>query len=328
MTTAPAAPPAPLRVFVTGGSGFLGRHLLPALVQAGHEVLALARSGRSASTVAELGARPVRASLGEVEVAMLEAVDVVVHAAAKAEDWGEWADFERVNVAGTAQLLEAARTAGVRRFVHISTEAVHFTGHDLVDIDEDEPVRPDSPFPYAATKARAEQLVRAASDIETLVLRPRLIWGPGDSTVLPVLQKAARDGSFAWVDGGGQRISTTHVHNLVDAILAALRAGPSGAVVFVTDAETHSARDFLGRYAAAAGTPLPSRSVPGWLLRGAARLLAAAWQRLPLRGPPPITPFAASMLSAQVTIRSRRAEELLGWRPAVDLEAGLAGMAG
>lgn len=311
-------------VFVTGGSGFVGRHLIPALVAQGRSVRALARSDASAAAVAALGATPVRGALGALPPGALEGVDTVVHAAAKAEDWGPLEDFVRVNVAGTAHLLDAAWRAGVRRFVHISTEAAHFTGTDLVDIDEDQPLCPDSPFPYAATKARAEALVRAAAGIETVVLKPRLVWGPGDSTVLPVLQKAAADGAFAWVDGGRQRISTTHVHNLVGAVLAAIDRAPAGTVAFVVDDETHTARDFLGAYAAAAGTPLPARSVPGWLLRGAARALAAVWTGLGLAGAPPITPFAAAMLSSTVTIRSDRAATALGWTPALDLAAGLA----
>ena len=316
-----------LNVFVTGGSGFLGRHLLPALQDAGHRVHALARSDASAALVEGLGATPVRGSLGELPAAALSGIDLVIHAAAKAEDWGPLADFVRVNVEGTAQLLAAAKAAGVPRFVHISTEAVHFTGEDLVQIDEDAPLRPDSPFPYAATKAQAEQLVRAAEGIETVVLRPRLIWGPGDTTVLPVLQKAAREGSFAWVDGGRQRISTTHVHNLTDAILVAMGDAPAGAVLFITDAETHTARAFLGRYAAAAGTPLPDRSLPSWLLRAGASLLSGVWRLLSLQGAPPVTPFAAAMLSAEVTIRSDRAETLLGWRAPVDFESGIASVA-
>jgi len=314
-----------LRVFVTGGSGFVGSHLIPALVAAGHSVWALARSEASARRVEALGARRVWGELGAVHWEALDDIDVIVHAAAKAEDWGDPVLFDAINVTGTQQLLEAARSAGVKRFIHISTEAAVFRGRDLIDIDESVPLAPDSPFPYSASKAKAEQAVQAANSeaLSTVVLRPRLIWGPGDSTVLPVVAQAAEDGTFAWTNQGAQQISTTHVHNLVDAILAALHRGPGGTVAFVVDAETHTMRDFLTAYAEAAGIELPTRSVPGWLLRTAASVLAWGWTAFDLDGRPPITPFAASLLSSHITIRSTAAEEAMGWRPPIGFKEGL-----
>lgn len=319
----------PSRIFVTGGSGFVGGHLIPALLAAGHSVRALARSEASAARVEALGAEVVRGELGRVSVDDLCGVDAVVHAAAKAEDWGDWSDFEAVHVHGTRQLLEAARAAGVPRLVHLSTEAVLFRGDDLVDVDENAPLALDSPFAYPATKARAEQLVRDANSAElaTIVLRPRLIWGPGDTTVLPVVARAAADGAFAWIDGGGQRTSTTHVHNLVDAILVALDRAPGGLVAFIVDAETHTTRSFLTAYLRAAGVDLPDRSVPGWAMRAAAGGLAWVWRLLGLRGRPPVSPLTASMLSATVTIRSSVAADVLGWEPVVDHATGLRAVA-
>lgn len=314
------------RIFVTGGSGFVGGHLIPALIADGHHVFALARSDRSAARVEALGAQPVRGSLGTVAPRDLQGIDAIIHAAAKVEDWGDPADFEAVNVDGTRQLLDAARAARVTRFIHVSSEAVHFTGKDLVDIDENTPLAVDSPFAYSASKARAEQLVQAANSdtLATIVLRPRIIWGPGDTTILPELEKAVADGAFAWMDGGGQQISTTHVANLVDAICTAVDRAPGGTVAFVVDSERHTARSFFTAYASAAGLTLPGRSLPSWLLRGTASLLAAAWTTFGIRGRPPITPFAANMLSATLTIRSTRAAEVMNWAPVVDFEHGLA----
>src|SRR5215213_9017454 len=111
--------------FVTGGSGFIGGKLIERLRGEGLEIRALARSDASAEAVAAAGAEPVRGDLDSVE-ALREGTrgcDYVFHAAAKVEDWGEPAEFERINVQGTRNVLEASAAAGVRRFVHVGTEA-------------------------------------------------------------------------------------------------------------------------------------------------------------------------------------------------------------
>src|SRR5207247_9332095 len=100
--------------------------------------------------------------------------------------------FERGNVTGTENALEACRSAGVRRFVHVGTEAALLAGQPLVNVDETAPLRPDSPVLYSSTKARAEQAVRQASadGFGPAVVRPRLVWGVGDTSILPSLTRS------------------------------------------------------------------------------------------------------------------------------------------
>ncbi|MDC0683435.1 NAD-dependent epimerase/dehydratase family protein [Sorangium atrum] len=205
-----------MKVFVTGGSGFIGGHLIEGLVRAGHEVSALARSPRSADVVRRHGATPVAADLGTLKGEDLAGAEAAVHCAAYVEEWGTRAQFWEGNVEGTARVLDAARAAGVRRFVHVGTEAALFDGHDLIAIDETHPYPERQRFLYSETKAEAERRVLAANEpggMTTVSIRPRLVWGPRDATVLPVVLRMAREGSFAWLDGGGARTSTTHVAN-------------------------------------------------------------------------------------------------------------------
>ena len=150
---------------------------------------ALARSERSADAVAALGAEPVRGDLDDVG-SMTEGARgcaVTFHLAAHLGQWGEPEEFERGNVTGTRNALEASAQAGVRRFVHCGTEAALMAGEPLVNVDETAPRRPDSKALYSATKARAEEAVIAANrdGFETLSMRPRFVWGAGDTTLLP-----------------------------------------------------------------------------------------------------------------------------------------------
>jgi nucleoside-diphosphate-sugar epimerase len=314
-----------MRIFVTGASGFVGSHVARTLAR-GHEVLAMARSEDGEAHVRALGATPVRCALGGVRADHLARVDVVVHCAARAEDWGTRRQFWEANVDGTRQLLEVARAAGVRRFVHIGTEAALFDGHDLEAVDEERPYPRRQRFFYSESKAEAERLVLAADapGLTTLSLRPRLVWGPGDRSVLPTLIDTVERGGFAWIDGGRARTSTTHVANLVHAVEQALTRGRGGQAYFVADDEESTVREFLGRLMATRGVVPPERSVPGAVLRPLARVVETLWAWLRPGRRPPITSFAASMMSRTVTVRTDKARRELGYAPPVAVADGLA----
>ncbi|XYI00663.1 NAD-dependent epimerase/dehydratase family protein [Sorangium sp. So ce1128] len=315
-----------MKVFVTGGSGFIGGHLIEALVRAGHEVSALARSAKSADVVRRYGATPVAADLGTLKAEELAGAEAAVHCAARAEEWGTRAQFWEANVEGTARALEAARAAGVRRFVHVGTEAALFDGHDLVDIDETHPYPDRQRFLYPETKAEAERRALAANEpggMTTLSIRPRFVWGPRDATVLPVVLRMAREGSFAWLDGGRARTSTTHVANLVHALLLALERGQGGRAYFVADDGTRSMREFLSALARTQGVELPGRSFPSAVALPLAAAIEGAWRLLGVRRAPPMTRFAVAMMSRTVTVKTDRARAELGYAPVLGVEEGL-----
>lgn len=317
-----------MRIFITGASGFIGGHVAEALSDS-HEVLALARSEASAEIVRGYGATPVRGSLGAIAPADLEGVEVVIHCAAFVEEWGTREQFWSVNVEGTRQLLDAARQAGVRRFIHIGTEAALFDGHDLIDVDESHPYPERQRFLYSETKAEAERVVLAASgpDFTTISLRPRFVWGPRDQSVLPAILRMAEAGRFVWIDGGRARTSTTHVANLVHAVGLALERGQGGQAYFVADAGEISMREMLTRLAATRGVTLPSRSIPGKVARAIAAAAEKIWLVFRLPGQPPLTRFTAAMMSSSVTVRTDKARAELGYEPVIRVEDGLAVLA-
>jgi nucleoside-diphosphate-sugar epimerase len=226
-----------MRIFVTGASGFVGGAATKKLVVAGHDVRAMSRSEKSDAAIGALGAAPVRCDLESVTSAEIGDAEAVLHCAAFVEQWGPREAWKRFNVDGTARMLAAAREAGVKRFIHIGTEAALFHGQHLRGVDESYPLAPNSPYPYSSTKAQAEKLVRDATapGFETVVLRPRFIWGPGDTTLLPTIEAMARAGKFMWINGGRAMTSTTHINNLVHAIELALTKGQPGAAYFILD---------------------------------------------------------------------------------------------
>lgn len=319
-----------MKIFITGGSGFVGGAAIAALAPA-HQVTALSRSASSDAAIGERGGTPVRGDLETVSAEMLKGDDAVIHCAAFVEEWGPYATYRAVNVTGTERLLAAAKAAGAKRFIHIGTEAALFHGQPMRDIDETYPLAPQSPFPYSRTKALAEMAVASANDpakaFETIVLRPRLIWGEGDKTVLPVVKAMAEAGRFMWIDGGSAMTSTTHVDNLVAAIGLALTKGRAGEAYFVVDGPPVRFRDFLTRYLGCAGVALPDTSMPGAVVRLIANMTEPLYRLAGSKAAPPITRFTAHIMSRDCTIRDEKARADLGYRPVVTLEEGLARLA-
>jgi nucleoside-diphosphate-sugar epimerase len=313
--------------FVTGGSGFIGGALVRRLVADGWTVRALARSDASASVIEERGAEPVRGDLDDTAsmAAGAAGCEVAFHCAAHLGDWGSRAEFERGNVQGTRNALAAARQAGVRRFVHVGTEAALLAGQPLIEVDERAPLRFDSPALYSSTKARAEDAVIEANQdgLETVVVRPRFVWGRGDTTLLPAMTEMVRAGRFAWIGGGRHRTSTTHVDNVVHGLLLGAERGAPAGVYFVTDGEPVVFRDFVTRLLATQGVTPPDRSLPAPVASAVATVGETAWRLLPLPGRPPLTRLAVWLSALEATIDITRARTELGYAPVRTIDEGL-----
>jgi nucleoside-diphosphate-sugar epimerase len=314
--------------FVTGGSGFVGGALIRRLVRDGWTVRGLARSDRSVQAVEEAGAEAVRGDLDDVNAmrAGAEGADVVYHAAAKVEDFGDPADFERVTVQGTKNALEAARDVNVPRFVHVGTEAALMAGQPLVNVDETAPLRPDSPAPYPWSKAKAEQAVRDANGngLDTVVVRPRFVWGRGDTTLLPQIIEMTEQGKFAWIGGGHQLTATTHIDNTVEGLVLGAERGKPGGVYFVTDGDPVVFREFVSELIRSQGVEPPTRTLPLGVARVAAAGAEGAWKLLRRKDRPPLTRFTVWVSALECTINDARARDELGYREVKSREEGLA----
>ena len=316
-----------MKIFITGGSGFVGGAFIKANAKT-HEIIAMSRSEKSDAKLLSLGATPIRCSLGKIKTSHLQGCETVVHCAAYVGEWGPWADYEKANVDGTRQILEAARKAGVKRFVYMSTESTLFYGQHMREVDETAPLALTSPFPYSRTKAHAEKLVTEANDAKngftTISLRPRMIWGPDDQTIMMAVKDMAASGKFMWIDGGKAITSTTHIANLVSAMELALTKGKGGESYFVLDDGYISIRDFLSSYLATQGVDLGTKSIPGWLVRWLANLTEPIWRGLNIKSPPPATKFAANIMSKDCTLIDVKAHAKLGYEPVISRDEGFA----
>ncbi|NQX28154.1 NAD-dependent epimerase/dehydratase family protein [Microbacteriaceae bacterium VKM Ac-2854] len=314
-----------MRVLVTGASGLLGRAVARELLAAGHDVRTFQRS---ASGVA--GVTDARGSLTD-DAAVRQAVagmDAVVHLAAKVSLAGDPGDFVRVNVDGTASLLAAARDAGVTRFVHTSSPSVAHSGASIVGAGA-EPADPARAHgDYARTKARGELLALAAdaAGFAVAVVRPHLVWGPGDTQLVARIVDRARRGRLPLLGDGQALIDTTYIDNAASAFVAALDRAPEvhGRSYVITNGEPRPVAELLAGICRAAGVRPPAWSVPASVARGAGSLVERFW-----RGPdePPMTRFLAEQLSTAHWFDQSAVRAELGWTPAVSLDEGFARLA-
>jgi nucleoside-diphosphate-sugar epimerase len=160
------------------------------------------------------------------------------------------------------------------------------------------------------------------------VIRPRFVWGRGDTTLLPTMVEMVRSGRFAWVGGGRHLTSITHVDNAVEGlILGAARGAPRNAY-FVTDGEPVVFREFVSELLATQGVDAPRRSIPAPLAGALAVGGEAAWRLLPLPGRPPVSRFAYWVSAQECTIRIDKARRELGYEPVKSRSEGLAELRG
>ena len=318
-----------MRALVTGGGGYVGGAVVRALQARGDEVVSLARGDYP--RLRELGVTTVRGDLAELPdvLAAADGCDVVLHVAAKAGIWGRDADFERSNVLGTANVLEACRRVGVRRLVLTSTPSVVHAGGDLRGGDESLPYATHA-LAYPRTKAVAERMVLAADgdELSTVALRPHLVWGPGDTQLVPRILDRARRGRLRLVDGGTAPIDTTYVDDAAAAhLLAADRLGPgaacAGRAYFLSSGDPRPVGEVINGILAAAGLPPETRSVPLPVAVAAGAVAEGVWRLLRRSDDPPMTRFLARQLGTAHWFDISAARRDLGYDPQVGLEEGL-----
>jgi len=307
-----------MRVLVTGGTGFLGGRCLQALAASGR--FDASATGRRLSG-APAGFEFIAADLSEPgALERLPTVDAVVHTAALSSPWGRAQDFDRANVLATRNLLEWAERAGVRRLIHISTPALYFAPFDRFDVGEAE-VLPGRPInDYARSKAQAESLVNQSS-LSTAILRPRAIYGPGDTALLPRLEAALRRGWLPLMRDGQAVTNLTHVDDVCDAIIAALESSAQG-VFNIAGSEAIPLTWLVNEIARARGRAFRWRPVSLPMAMLAARGTEAVFTALRLPGEPRLTRYSLGIFAYSLTLNIKRAQEVLGWRPRMPVADG------
>ena len=318
------------RVAVTGASGVVGGSAVRALLSRGASVVGVQR-GELPRPLEAAGAQMARADITaaveDLAIAFTGCA-AVVHAAARVDITGPWEDYERANVHGTRTVIEAARLAGVSRLVMVSSPSVAHAGHALIGARAApaDPARAHGH--YSRSKAMAERLALDAdgTDLAVVVIRPHLVWGPGDTQLTERIIDRARQGRLVTIGSGAALIDTTYIDNAGDAIAAAVERATHphvrGRAYVVSNGEPRTVSEMLTRIAQAAGAPGPARSVPFGVARMGGHVLERVWERTGREGDPPVTAFLAEQLATAHWFDQRQTRADLQWAPAVSLDEG------
>jgi nucleoside-diphosphate-sugar epimerase len=311
-------------ILVTGGTGFLGRHLARALLDRGHRVRLLGRDFSCAGDLIEAGALSLAADLRDRD-AVLRAcagADAVYHVGALSAPWGRRADFHAINVGGTAAVVAGCRAHGVRRLIYVSSPSVIFDGRDHVDLTEAAPYPRRFASVYSLTKKLGEDLVNAAADLDTVILRPKAIFGPGDQALLPRLVAAAGQRRLPQIGDGANLVDLTYVENVVHALTLTLEAPAArGKTYTITNGEHARLWDVIRYVLRRLGLPGELRRVP---LRAALAAAGLMELRAALTGKEPLlTRYSAAILGRTQTYDISAARRDLGYEPHVSLAEGI-----
>ncbi|MEE4293966.1 MAG: NAD-dependent epimerase/dehydratase family protein [Xanthomonadales bacterium] len=318
-----------MRILVTGGGGFLGSAICRQLTEAGHEVVAFQR--RPAKHLASLGVESIEGDISDTAQVHAAAArcDAVVHTAAKAGIWGDDAEFRRINVEGTRNVLAACREHGIRFLVHTSSPSVVHSGGDIEGGDESLPLATHFSAPYPETKAEAERMVIAADgeNLKTTALRPHLIWGPGDPHILPRLVAKSRGGRLA-LPAPDKVIDTIFVENAALAHVLALQelqgtARCAGKAYFITNNEPMPQGEIIRKLLAALGVEVRIKAVPASAAMAAGAVCETAWKLLRIKKEPPVTRFSVEQLATAHWFDTSAAERDFGYTPGYSIAEAL-----
>lgn len=324
----------PRKILVTGASGFVGRRLIQRLREQECQVFGLCRS--SQPDLEALGVEMKYVDLANANDARnaCSGMDTVFHTAAKVGIWGSISDFRKANVEGTQAIINGCRDFEVSKLIYTSTPSVVFNGQSLSGADESLPYGTDIPCPYPTTKAIAEKAVLAANGqapgyLKTIALRPHLIWGPGDTHLVPRVLDRARKGRLRIVGDGSNRVDLTYIDNVIDAHLWAEASldnktnNPGGKAYFISNDEPVALWEWINELLDSRKIPRIRKSVSFERAMSIGRLMEAIWKVFRLKSDPPMTRFVASELAEDHWFDISAAKRDLSYRPRVSMKQGM-----
>ncbi len=322
------------KVLVTGATGFLGGAVARTLAREGVGVIATGRNVRAGAILmreskdiifqaCDLAGEPA------IVQCLAEGCDAVVHSAALTSPWGRRSSFVAANVTATEHVLAACHKAGVKRLVHISSPSVTFDFKDQPHHREDAPWSPIPANEYVETKRLAETLVRDAvtrGEIEAIMLRPKALFGPGDTTLLPRIIRVARRRTFPIFGDRDPLMDLTWIDDAVQAVLLALGAPSScsGGVYHITSGDPQPRSKVLNTVLEACDIPVKYRMITlqraltavGWMERISRLFTRSRWE-------PPATRYSVAALAFDQSLDISAARTQLGYDPQTDVLARL-----
>ena len=317
---------------ITGATGLLGSHIAEQLRRRGRRVRALVRTTSNTSFLESIGCELVCGDVTD-RTSLVEAcrgTQAVYHAAARVGDWGPWDEFVAITIDGTRNLLDAAVTAGVKRFLHVSSISVYgYVDGEGAVFDETTPLGYGlyKWAYYSRAKVRAEEIAwdyHRGGKVPVTVIRPSWLYGPRDRATLGRLIDSIRQGKCKLIGDGENRLNVVHAANVAEAaILAADSERAIGEAYNCSNDGVLTQGAYFNRIAEALGEPPVTRRVPYPVAKTAALLLECFGHAFKRRKPPLVTRYAVWLIGRRSFFETRKAREQLGWNSTISYDEGI-----
>lgn len=319
-----------MRALITGATGFVGKALALRLQALGVEVTGIGRNPTGLAQIEAAGVRAIRADLRDAAAIQnaCQGQAVVFHVGALSTPWGRAQDFYQSNVTGTQNVIRGCEQHAVGRLVYVSTPSIYFRFAPRLDVCEDAPLPSQPANEYARSKLLAEaEIDRAfARGLPTVTLRPRAIFGPGDTAILPRLIARLRSGKMP-VIGDAQNITDlTYIDNIIDALVLCVSSpwATLGKKYNITNGEPVKLWEMIAKLCAELGYPYPHHRISYRVADSLAAALEILYGLLPGYPEPPLTRYTVSVVAQSATLNIEAARRELGYQPRVSLAEGFA----
>ena len=311
---------------MTGATGCLGMSLVRLLIDSGYNIIALGRNRERGEIITGLGAQFIETDIrSPISVPELS-YSFIIHCAALSTPWEHYQDFYQTNVVGTNNVINLAKKIG-SALIHISTPSVYFDFRDQIDISEDSSLPDKFASYYTQTKKLAEDLVIDAQrdGMKTVILRPRAIFGPYDTGIVPRILKLAKKGVFPLIRKGEVLADITYVDNVSHAIRLSIENINSinGEILNITNDSPMQLKDILKLLFSSLNYKATFIAMPRVVLN----ILALFYEligKVSFRSfEPPITRYTLGLISFSQTLDVSKAKKALGYEPIVSIEDGI-----
>ncbi|HYU72519.1 MAG TPA: NAD-dependent epimerase/dehydratase family protein [Ktedonobacteraceae bacterium] len=314
-----------MKILLTGATGLLGGHLLQELQRRGEQLRALVLPVENADKLIQQGVEVVRGDVTDASTLApaVKDIEIVIHLAGMMGVTRPLADYRLVNVAGSANLYQAAQTAGVRRFIQTSSHTVYGLGHGRF-LTETDALRPD-PDPYSLTKAEGDRLIQRLmlkSNVETVILRPGTFFGPGDRLHYGRMAQRLKNGKGLIIGRGNNALPFCYVTDVVQGfLLAAYHENAPGNIYNISNDHPLTQQEIFNAIADDIGAKRPTRHLP-YLPIYYGSIVAEKIADL-THTKPVVTRLGAMMFGSDNKHSVEKARRELGYEPQVDLREGI-----
>lgn len=318
-----------MKILITGATGFLGGALARHIHRLGWQVTATGRNLTLGARLQTEGISFIPAdltNLTQVEQ-LVRGAEIICHCAAKSEPWGNPTAFEQANIHATQNLVTAALSQPLTRLVYVSTPSVYFYNRPLLNVREEQTWPTQWENEYVRTKRLAEQVVDGAVEqgLPVITVRPRALFGPGDSSLLPRLVQALAAGRLPIIGSGETLTDLTYIDNAVEALCLCLLApaGFNGRKYNITNGEPVKLWDVLRQLSYKLGYKPPTKKIPYGVAMALATVLERYHHWFKPEVEPVLTRYAVGVLGQSRTLNIEAIQRDLGYRPGVSTAAGL-----